>query len=287
MCAYSENRIKGTLYGLAIGDAMGATTEFMSQQTIKRSFKRRTDIIGKGWLNLYPGEVTDPTEMAFCICDALEHAIPHRGSRYPDILLNECCKSYVRWYDSHPVDMEECVRNAIIQCGPARFEKWMRYSLNPENIDRGSLFTAIPLVLSGHHKERLIEVGRLTHNSNTCDYAVQKLRQLLRAALGGQMLTDEVFSQVPPHDCHVLATLGCATYHVETTATVEGAIIEAVYHGGDTDAIAALTGALAGAMYGYDAIPERWIHQLHPAVIEKLEHYSAFLLSIQINRSKK
>ena len=33
-----KNRLKGALYGFAIGDAMGATTEFMSEAEIKRNY---------------------------------------------------------------------------------------------------------------------------------------------------------------------------------------------------------------------------------------------------------
>lgn len=36
----------------------------------------------------------------------------------------------------------------------------------------------------------------------------------------------------------------------------------AVNLGGDTDSISAVTGGLAGIMYGYDQIPESWIKSL-------------------------
>ena len=40
------------------------------------------------------------------------------------------------------------------------------------------------------------------------------------------------------------------------------AICKAVNLGGDTDTIAALTGALAGIYYGFDDIPKKWIENL-------------------------
>jgi poly(ADP-ribose) glycohydrolase ARH3 len=40
------------------------------------------------------------------------------------------------------------------------------------------------------------------------------------------------------------------------------AVVVAVNCGGDTDTIGAMTGALAGAYYGYGAIPERWMDRL-------------------------
>ena len=54
----------------------------------------------------------------------------------------------------------------------------------------------------------------------------------------------------------------------------------------DADTIAAITGSLAGAKFGYNAIPERWINQLNPDVkntLEKFQHFVfdlAFLLTV-------
>lgn len=45
-----KNMLKGALYGFAIGDAMGATTEFMSEDEIKSEYGKLTEIVGGGWL---------------------------------------------------------------------------------------------------------------------------------------------------------------------------------------------------------------------------------------------
>ena len=45
-------------------------------------------------------------------------------------------------------------------------------------------------------------------------------------------------------------------------SSFEEAIIGAVNDGGDADTIAAITGSIAGARFGYDSIPQRWIDQL-------------------------
>ena len=62
-----RNKIKGAVYGFAIGDAMGATTEFMTREEIKEKYGEVHDLIGGGWMNLNPGEVTDDTQMSICI----------------------------------------------------------------------------------------------------------------------------------------------------------------------------------------------------------------------------
>lgn len=50
---------------------------------------------------------------------------------------------------------------------------------------------------------------------------------------------------------------------LRTTATYEDAVRAAIDLGGDTDTVAAVTGGLAGAVYGGAAIPERWVEALH------------------------
>ena len=63
----------------------------------------------------------------------------------------------------------------------------------------------------------------------------------------------------------------CAIHSLTTTKTFEEAIIEAANLGGDADTIAAITGGLAGAIYGYDEIPQRWIEALTPETRAQLD----------------
>ena len=54
-------------------------------------------------------------------------------------------------------------------------------------------------------------------------------------------------------------TLQAALWAFRTTETFEEGMIAAVNLGGDADTIGAVYGQIAGAYYGFDAIPERWI----------------------------
>jgi len=58
---------------------------------------------------------------------------------------------------------------------------------------------------------------------------------------------------------YVIHTLQTALYDALTNDTAEEAIVTAVNRGGDTDTIGAVTGALVGARFGVDALPERWL----------------------------
>ena len=65
------DKIKGGLFGVAIGDALGATTEFMSRGEIEEQYGYLTEITGGGWLNLKPGETTDDTELTIAVANGL------------------------------------------------------------------------------------------------------------------------------------------------------------------------------------------------------------------------
>jgi hypothetical protein len=52
-----KERFEGAMIGLAIGDALGGPTEFMSREELRAKHGKVTDMIGGGWLNLKPGRV--------------------------------------------------------------------------------------------------------------------------------------------------------------------------------------------------------------------------------------
>ncbi|MFK4594749.1 hypothetical protein RKD30_001416 [Streptomyces pristinaespiralis] len=57
--------------------------------------------------------------------------------------------------------------------------------------------------------------------------------------------------------------LGSALWALRTTTSFKESLAAAIDLGGDTDTVAAVTGALAGAVYGIEAVPERWTAPLH------------------------
>lgn len=60
----------------------------------------------------------------------------------------------------------------------------------------------------------------------------------------------------------VLDTLGAALWCLLHTDNYKDCVLEAVSLGGDSDTTACVAGALAGARYGYDAIPKEWLDVL-------------------------
>ena len=63
-------------------------------------------------------------------------------------------------------------------------------------------------------------------------------------------------------DGYVLHTLEAGIWCLLTTNTYKEAVLKAVNLGEDTDTTAAVTGGLAGLLYGYKNIPVKWINQI-------------------------
>ena len=57
-------------------------------------------------------------------------------------------------------------------------------------------------------------------------------------------------------------TLEASIWSLLTTESYEDAVLKAVNLGSDTDTTGAVTGGLAGLLYGFDKIPENWLQQL-------------------------
>lgn len=276
-----ESKIKGALYGFAIGDAMGATTEFMSDISIKQKYGKVKNIIGGGWLKLKPGEVTDDTQMMMCVCEAINDVYGERTSfSYHDYesptqaMLSRCCEYFSQWYLTNPPDIGGCCRRVISTClNDTNPYKWMDIADNPNSLGNGSLMRTLPIILSGLSEEAAISQGRLTHGNYTCDLAIHMYYENLE-----DLLYEDVYRNVTeglyPPEGHVVNTLNNALYWVQHSTTFKKAIVGAVNHGGDADTIAAITGSLAGALYGYEEIPNKWIGQLDPDVKRDLDKYS-------------
>lgn len=263
--------VKGSLYGFAIGDAMGASTEFMTAKAISDKYGKLQNIVGGGWLGLEKGQVTDDTEMMLCV---------YRGIRDdPKNPLSQICKQFKSWLESGPIDIGSACLRAISSARTNDPEEWTRRSEERQRSGRmdygnGGLMRCLVPCLMGE-EDLAIQQSALTHSNVTCDEAV---------TLYFHTLWKSVKCQKPYHTNHVKPsghvwnTLTNARYWLGATESFRDAIIGAVNDGGDADTIAALTGGLAGAFYGYASIPETWISQLNSTVREQLDECCEFII---------
>ena len=82
------------------------------------------------------------------------------------------------------------------------------------------------------------------------------------------MITQALEPKTQPSDFKinngwVVAAFQGALSSINRTASLDEAIEASIRGGGDTDTVAAITGALAGALYGASALPESWVSIIH------------------------
>lgn len=258
-----RDKVAGAIYGFAIGDAMGATTEFATSSEIRRIYGKVTNIIGGGWMNLNPGEVTDDTQMTMCVMDAL--------MKYPDSFLefeDVCIKNFIDWMESGPKDIGG-------QCAKGIYSLVLGKRISEDNnaLGNGSLMRAMPCALLNKVIYNVYQ-GRLTHNNDICSGVIETYSALLQSYINGCYIDIGVKCLKNPSG-YVLDTFNNSVYWSQEK-TFKKAILGAVNHGGDADTIAAITGSLAGAKFGYNAIPNKWIKRLDPGVKEFLEKFKEF-----------
>lgn len=259
-----ENKIAGALYGFAIGDAMGATTEFMNHEQIKKKYGKVTDIVGGGWLNLKAGDVTDDTQMTICVMDALMGNIN---------LFEECCMgNFIEWYKSGPKDIGgQCSRGIVCAMSTGHFIEKDDMALG-----NGSLMRAMPCALI-NRPDLNVAQGKLTHNNLECSKIILEYTNLIQNIIYNNLCTLYVESLLEPSG-YIWNTFNNSIYW-GTKYSFKEAIIGAVNHGGDADTIAAISGSIAGARYGYNLIPKEWINKLNPTIKFYLEKFKNFCFS--------
>ncbi|MBQ8199116.1 MAG: ADP-ribosylglycohydrolase family protein [Lachnospiraceae bacterium] len=282
-----KSKIKGTFYGMAIGDSMGAVTEFMHPHEIKKTHHILKELTGGGWLNLNPGEVTDPTEMMLCVCRALENTPGHNSFyQFGSTFFDNCCHEFASWLDSGPLDADFCCKKVISACRGKSHEEWLAYAANTKNFSHneqygnGSLLHTLPLILGGSSLYTIIGLSRLTHNNPICDKHITDFCLLMYACIAGDRDKIPYYEDLPSPTRQIKNTLESACYHLFQTSFFEAAVVHAVNGGGDTNMIGAVTGSLAGALYGYEAIPVRWINALDPKVKASLDYFTDLLYSL-------
>ena len=113
------DQVLGAYLGLAIGDALGATVEFMRPREIALQYGVHRDIVGGGWLKLARGQVTDDTTMCLALGDALLKSGPTGLQNFvahgDETLVRGIAEAYVGWWRGKPVDCGNTCRRGILR----------------------------------------------------------------------------------------------------------------------------------------------------------------------------
>lgn len=277
------NRARGALLGLAVGDAIGTTVEFMP----RGSFAPLTDMVGGGPFDLLPGQWTDDTSMALCLAASLIDT----GFDTQDQM-----QRYTLWHDEGYMSSNGTCFD--VSCTVSDALEQFRHdgdplagSSRPNNAGNGSLMRLAPVpIYYQDTPERAIQMSgrqsRTTHQAPECLAACRLLAQALIRALQGTT-KDEVLAPLqeamPMSNALMLIAAGGYKTKPESQIKGSGYVVEsleaalwcfwqtdnfkdcvllAANLGDDADTTAAVAGQLAGAFYGETGIPEPWLKKL-------------------------
>jgi ADP-ribosyl-[dinitrogen reductase] hydrolase len=275
------DRARAAYLGLAIGDALGATVEFMTPREIASAFAsqggQHQHLVGGGWLHLRRGQVTDDTTMAL----ALGEAILAAGGR---VAPEACARAFDAWMRAKPVDIGNTVRRGILHFRGTGVA-WIEAGADAGN---GAAMRCLPvaLVLAGADDDALAEAALgqawVTHRNPLSDAAtVCLVRMVADALLGAEMealaaRADRLAGEQPEFAWRGRRQDNPSGYIVDTMKAVFQALfgsdgfkrglLDVVNRGGDADTTGAIAGMLLGAVHGTEAIPRGWLKQLDPQV---------------------
>lgn len=278
--AISANRVAGTLVGLAVGDSLGAPLEFHDRATVRQNYPNllRDMIASPLWRK---GQFTDDTEMAVLIADSLleksrldpvdiakrfkewEVSAKDVGNQTRAVVKTkgylESPEAIARaYYQAHPNN--GAGNGAVMRCAPVALF-WLRN---------------LPMLLADSRRS-----ARLTHGDPKAQSSCVLLNVCIREAIlhgmrdarsvATKYLTpfeSTEWNRLPTIESlaekqiqssgYTIHTVEAAFWSFLTTDSFEDAVVRAANLGDDADTVAAVTGALAGAYYGFDSIPARW-----------------------------
>ena len=287
----TRDRFRGSLLGLAAGDALGTTLEFKRPG----SFEPIVDMAGGGPHRLQPGQWTDDTSMALCLATSL---VECGGFDAADQM-----QRYVRWWRDGYLSSTKSyfdIGNTV----SAALSRFIEHgdpfagSTHPYSAGNGSLMrlAPVPMYFAGDAADAIAmaaDSSRTTHQAleavDACRYFAGLLVGALRGVSKKTLLSPgycpvqglwerdplaENIARVadgsfkdrnPPHirgTGYVVDALEAALWAFHNSDGFREGALLAVNLGDDADTTGAIYGQIAGAHYGAEAVPAAWREKL-------------------------
>ena len=288
--------VKSVIFGHAIADALGVPVEFCDRSEVDET--PVTDMMGYGTYDYPEGSWSDDTSMSLCTLDSLSNGYINYDEIMENFIkwLND--NEYTPTGEAFDVG-RTCLKAIIVYAQTKNIETCGR-TVEHSN-GNGSLMRIHPMVLYLHTKNDLTldekidiihKTSALTHAHDRskigCGIYSFVLWELLNNPVKDSVLSglnkakeyyqayseldkysrifDKTFILTKRNDIsssgYVVSTLEAALWCLLTTNSYSECVLKAVNLGDDTDTVAAVAGGLAGALYGLDAIPEKWLNVL-------------------------
>ena len=278
------NRSRGSLLGLAIGDAVGTTVEFLQRGT----FSPVTELTGGGPFHLEPGQWTDDTSMALCLATSLVEC----GGFDPDDQMSRYCRWMNDGYFSSTgtcFDIGTTVQSALLRY--QRDASAFAGSTDEHTAGNGCIMRLAPIPIFffpdiDKVEHFAAESSRITHGATECVDACRLFSRMLCCTLLGRSKNEILLGEADSFtgaeritaiargdyrskdeseirgDGYVVNSLEAALWSFARTDNYRDAVLTAVNLGDDADTTAAVCGQLAGAHYGETGIPPEWLDRL-------------------------
>jgi len=287
--------IAGGLLGVAAGDALGATVEFLKPDQIKSRYGVHRDIVGGGAFNWRPGQGTDDTDLTWAVVAA------YLDGNYS---LYRVAAEFLDWYRTSPPDIGGTTRTALARlldtCDPT-----ISGIATERSCGNGSLMRALPTALvrtdPGQRRCETAEISAITHAHPRCVDSCVAYNEIAAALLDGRSV-DEAIAAARQLDLdpavrsalntpaatpitelatsgYVIDSLACAVWAIQQPLDFEATLVALVNRGDDADTTGAIAGGLLGLIAGPDGIPPRW--KAHLEYADRLTLAASYLARIR------
>lgn len=282
-----RDKLLGALYGALVGDACGVPYEFRAPGVLPRyddiDMIPPTDF-NRSWKHIAVGTYSDDGAQILCLTECM------RDHKFSAVELHDVLRSWMLHghmsVDEFTFDIGHQTSAALrVDVGT------VRNTLNQERFNgNGSLMRTLPIVFEFHTPGDIIlmakEMSSATHphiRSQLCCAWYCLIAHYLLAGWDIHEAIDRSFADLidrqPEHSDEILyikdfehVTFTGTGYVVDSfwtalaavwrSTSYEDAIKKAIQYGNDTDTTACIAGGLAGIIYGYSGIPDRWIQEL-------------------------
>ncbi len=283
--------------GFIVGDAMGVPVEFKNREELLK--KPVTKMIGNGTHNQPEGTWSDDTSMMIATLDSIN---AKNGIDYEDIALKFAAfKNHGQYTPYHEVfDIGNTCARAIDKFEENHDDPLTCGLDDIYSNGNGSLMRILPIAyyaIQKHLKdnevlELVTNISKITHGHEISIMGCYIYTRYAMFLLNGKdkysaysmtkcvdytmfseetqkyydrLLKDDI-SKLKVNDIKstgfVVDSLEACLWVLLQSENYKDAIIGAINLGGDTDTIGALTGGLAGILYGIDFIPKEWINKI-------------------------
>jgi ADP-ribosyl-[dinitrogen reductase] hydrolase len=307
-----KEKFYAAIWGFIVGDALGVPYEFSDRNTIIKN--PAIGMIGYGSHNQPAGTWSDDSSMMLCVLENMKNS--GTVEDLAKLFLNWYYRGY-QTANGDAFDIGSTTLAALTRLkeGASIYKSGSSDKLSAGN---GSLMRCVPYAFAQDLNKSIFDMviqNQLTHKLSICNESCMFFVKMIRALAEGytkdkalstavsylrfvrrvsddmelnankekfNRLFDSSFTLTHIDDIYsdgyVIHTLEAAVWCFMNNESYHDAVLQAVNCGGDTDTIAALTGALSATFYGLDNIPSDWKRQIrrHEELDENLKECILF-----------